>query len=261
MPNRSRAKRLASSPPAAPRISTMTLRPSLGSGGSSSTRSSSVAAVTAASSSSIISRSSAPLARIGVGVHPAGFVAVVDRGPQPVPRGHDLAQLLVAAAQLGQAALVGLHRGVAEADLHVSQLDLEAGYPLQHGFEATAGLRPPKRSTSPPMPTNFNGFATCGVANCLMFDVNGAGGSRERPGRRRPQPRSRRRIDGLGSWRWPSSQWTVTARPGWRRYGPRTPRACRRDPGRRSRTTRAHRFRRSAPPAAGRACPAGAAGS
>jgi hypothetical protein len=33
-----------------------------------------------------------------------------------------------------------LHRGVAEADLYVSELVFEPGYPLQHGFEATAGL-------------------------------------------------------------------------------------------------------------------------
>ena len=97
---RSRANRLASSPPSAPRISTITLRPAWGSGGTSSSRSSSSTASSAAlgcgaarpraaARSSPVASASSSRAALGVGVErPPAAGRVDERAELVVARRH-----------------------------------------------------------------------------------------------------------------------------------------------------------------------------
>ena len=71
---------------------------------------------------------------------------VVGRAPQPLGHGDDRLKLLEPTAEIGELARVGLDRRVAQADLDVTQLVLEAFDPIQHRFEA----RGPRGTGRPP---------------------------------------------------------------------------------------------------------------
>ena len=71
---------------------------------------------------------------------------VVRCAPQPLGHGDDRFELLEPTAEIGKLARVGLDRRVAQADLDVTQLVLEALDPIQHRFEA----RGPRGTGRPP---------------------------------------------------------------------------------------------------------------
>ena len=140
MSNRSRAKRFASSPPSAPRISTITFLPSFGILRQEQQLAAPPRAARCRPPRPVdLGPHLLAVVAVELAEHLLGRLEVARARPQLLARLHDRPELAVAPGDLLVAALVGDQRGVAEARFEVLVLPLEVAQPIQHRREATAG--------------------------------------------------------------------------------------------------------------------------
>ena len=203
MSYRSLAHRFASSPPSAPRISTITLRPALGSAGSSSSFSSASSASICASALFDFGTHDLAVVAGRVRQHVLGRFEIAVRLLGRAVRADDRLEFLVATREVAHQLLIGVNVGRGQARFDVVVLLLQRGESLAHVLSL------PERPSWPeplrPAPASRSASARrCVDGNVVAFghdeDEFGVGRvhgrARRRPrargqGRRRPNTRRR----------------------------------------------------------------------
>ena len=138
MSKRSRAKRFASSPPSAPRISTITFLPSFGSFGQEQHPQLRLEPLDVGLGAGDLGAHLLAVVAVELAEHLLGRLEVAGARPQLLRRLHDRPELAVAPSDLLVPALIGDQRRVAEARFEILVLPLEVSKPIQHRSEATA---------------------------------------------------------------------------------------------------------------------------